>query len=65
MRTVCLGKSEKPPQIEKFRDAARELKTDQSDAAFEAIVNKIAHAPKLTNEQIKELVRRKREAGKG
>ena len=48
-------------QIDKFREAARELKTDQSGAAFEAVVNKIAHAPKLTNEQIKELVRRKRE----
>lgn len=35
-------------------------KTDQSGAAFEAMVNKIAHAPKLTNEQIKELVRQKR-----
>ncbi|RWF51802.1 MAG: hypothetical protein EOS50_27015 [Mesorhizobium sp.] len=50
-----------PRQIDKFRDAARELKTDQSDEAFEAVVGKIAHAPKLTNEQIKELVRRKRE----
>ena len=48
-------------QIEKFREAAHELKTDQSDAAFEAVVNKIARAPKLTQEQIKELVRRKRE----
>ncbi|TIL27432.1 hypothetical protein [Mesorhizobium sp.] len=52
-------------QKEKFEQAARDLKTDQSDAAFEAIVNKIAHAPKMTQEQIKELVRRKREAGKG
>ncbi|WP_280951475.1 MULTISPECIES: hypothetical protein [unclassified Mesorhizobium] len=34
---------------------------DQSDNAFEAAVNKIAHAPKLTNEQIKELARRKRQ----
>ncbi|ESX11118.1 MULTISPECIES: hypothetical protein [unclassified Mesorhizobium] len=51
-------------QVEKFREAAGELKTDQSDAAFEAVVNKIAHAPKLTNEQIKELVRRKREEAK-
>ncbi|MBB6413393.1 gas vesicle protein [Mesorhizobium sangaii] len=51
-------------QVDKFRDAARELKTDQSDTAFEAVVNKIAHAPKLTNEQIKELVRRKREQTK-
>ncbi|MES0101891.1 hypothetical protein [Mesorhizobium sp. M0019] len=57
-----MPKSEGKSQIEKFREAARELKTDQSDAAFEAVVDKIAHAPKLTNEQIKELVRRKREA---
>ncbi|MER9315518.1 hypothetical protein NKI31_08395 [Mesorhizobium sp. M0659] len=49
-------------QIDKFLEAVRELKTDQSDAAFQAVVNKIAHAPKLTNEQIKELVSRKREA---
>jgi hypothetical protein len=47
-------------QLQKFEEAARELKTDQSDAAFEAVVDKIAKAPKLTNEQIKELVRRKR-----
>ncbi|WP_181172923.1 hypothetical protein [Mesorhizobium sp. B2-7-3] len=51
-------------QIDKFREAARELKTDQSEAAFDKAMDKIAHAPKLTNEQIKELVRRKRgEAG--
>ncbi|MES0048536.1 hypothetical protein [Mesorhizobium sp. M0053] len=55
---------DKKPQIDKFREASRELKTDQSDAAFEAVVNKIAHAPKLTNEQIKELVRRKRHEAK-
>lgn len=47
-------------QKEKFEQAARELETDQSDAAFEAIVTKIAKAPKLTAEQIRELVRRKR-----
>ncbi|AZV18268.1 hypothetical protein [Mesorhizobium sp. M7A.F.Ce.TU.012.03.2.1] len=47
-------------QVEKFREAARELKTDQSDAAFEAVVNKIAHAPKLTNEQIKTFVQGQR-----
>lgn len=51
-------------QIEKFREAARELGIDDSDAAFEAVVAKIAHAPKLTNEQIKELVLRKREETK-
>ncbi|MFK0692929.1 hypothetical protein ACFX5Q_33035 [Mesorhizobium sp. IMUNJ 23033] len=61
-KTVKNGSS--ASQIEKFREAARELKTDQSDAAFEAVVNKIAHAPKLTQEQIKELVRRKREEAK-
>jgi 3-methyladenine DNA glycosylase AlkD len=48
-------------QREKFEEAARELKTDQSDEAFEASVNKIAHALKLTNEEIKELARKKRE----
>lgn len=52
------------PQIEKFREAARDLKTDQSDAAFEAIVTKIAKAPKLTAEQIKEFVRQQREQTK-
>ncbi|TIO04124.1 MAG: hypothetical protein E5X88_33190 [Mesorhizobium sp.] len=55
-----MPKREDKSQIEKFRDAARELKTDQSDAAFEAVAQKIAHAPKLTQEQIRELVRRKR-----
>ncbi|WP_181181721.1 hypothetical protein [Mesorhizobium sp. B3-1-6] len=49
----------KKTQREKFEEAARELKTDQSDEAFEASVNKIAHAPKLTQEQIKKLVGRK------
>jgi hypothetical protein len=52
---------DKKPQIEKFREAARELKTDQSDAAFEAVVNKIARAPKMTQEQIKEFARQQRE----
>ncbi|BBD36890.1 hypothetical protein Amn_17700 [Aminobacter sp. Y103A] len=46
-------------QREKFEEAARELKTNQSDEAFEAVVNKIAHAPKVTAEQVRELVRRK------
>ncbi|MER9080038.1 hypothetical protein [Mesorhizobium sp. M0220] len=51
-------------QVEKFRDAARKLKGDPSDAAFDAAVDKIAHAPKLTQEQIKEFARRRREASK-
>ena len=49
-------------QIEKFRQAARELGADPSDKAFEAVVTKIAHAPKLTAEQIKELVRQRHDA---
>ena len=59
-----MKKTEPKPQIDKFREAARELGTDQSDDAFERAVNKIAHAPKLTNEQIKELARRKRDKDK-
>lgn len=52
--------SDSQRQIEKFREAARELETDQSDEAFEAVVNKIAHAPKLTQEQIKRLAKQGR-----
>ncbi len=52
------------PQIEKFREAARELNTDQSDEAFESALGKVAHAPKLTNEQIKELARQQAKAPK-
>ncbi|MER8645408.1 hypothetical protein [Mesorhizobium sp. M1252] len=48
-------------QIDKFRDASRRLKIDQSDATFEAVVDKTAKAPKLTKEQIKELVRQRRQ----
>lgn len=51
-------------QIEKFREAARELGADGPDEAFESALGKIAHAPKLTNEQIKELARRKRDEAK-
>ncbi|MDX8433190.1 hypothetical protein RFN25_07050 [Mesorhizobium abyssinicae] len=51
-------------QIDKFREAARRLKADESDEAYESALGKIAHAPKLTNEQIKELARRKRESEK-
>lgn len=47
-------------QIEKFREAARALK-DVKGEEYDAAVTKVAHAPKLTNEQIKELARRKRE----
>ncbi|TGQ45469.1 MULTISPECIES: hypothetical protein [unclassified Mesorhizobium] len=59
-----MPKSTDKSQIEKFRDAARELKTDQSEAVFEADVQKIAKAPKLSNEEIKELARRQRGGSK-
>ncbi|MER8864788.1 hypothetical protein NKI19_13890 [Mesorhizobium sp. M0751] len=40
---------EKPPeakeQIEKFREAARELETDQSEEAFDRVLKKVAKAP--------------------
>ncbi|WP_292146885.1 hypothetical protein [Mesorhizobium sp.] len=50
-------------QREKFEEASKKLNADQSEEVFDAIVDKIAHAPKLTQEQIKELLRRKREKG--
>jgi hypothetical protein len=42
--TIALNKA----IIRLFEEAARELGVDQSDEAFETVVNKIAHAPKLT-----------------
>lgn len=45
-------------QRQKFEDAARESGADQSVDAFEALALKIAHAPRLTDEQIKELARK-------
>lgn len=38
--------SEPPkPQVEKFRDLARELETDEDEARFEEAVKKVAKAP--------------------
>lgn len=34
------------PQVEKFRDLARELEADEDEARFEATVKKVAKAPK-------------------
>lgn len=46
---------EKPkPQVDKFRDLARQLEADEDEAAFEEKVRKIAKATKVekpTNEQ--------------
>jgi hypothetical protein len=48
---------DKKPQIEKFRDAVRELGIEDADEAFEAAVTKVAKAPKLSAEEIKELAK--------
>lgn len=33
------------PQVDKFRDLARELEADEDEARFEATVKKVAKAP--------------------
>jgi hypothetical protein len=38
-------KKEEKSQIDKFREAARELETDDSDEAFDARLKKIGKAP--------------------
>ncbi|WP_141246702.1 hypothetical protein [Mesorhizobium sp. WSM3876] len=52
---------DKKSQIEKFREAARALKS-VGDDEYDAAVTKVAKAQKLSNEQIKELARLKRES---
>lgn len=37
---------EPKPQIDKFRDLARELEADEDEARFEEAVKKVAKAPK-------------------
>lgn len=36
---------EKKSQVDKFREAARELETDDREEAFDAVVKKVAKAP--------------------
>ena len=50
----------KKTQREKFEEAARELGIEDADDAFEAAVQKIAKAPKLTAEEIKKLAKKRR-----
>lgn len=38
-------KTKEKPQIERFREKARELECEDSDEAFEAVVRKIAKTP--------------------
>jgi hypothetical protein len=47
-------------QREKFEEAARELGIDEADEDFLAAVERVARAPKLSDEQIKELARYER-----
>jgi hypothetical protein len=37
--------ADKKPQIDKFKEAARELETNDSEEAFDAKLKKIAKAP--------------------
>jgi hypothetical protein len=39
------------PQVEKFREAARELKTDQSEKHFDAMLKKIAQAKHVPHDE--------------
>lgn len=38
--------SDNKPQIDKFKEAARELETNEDEAAFDRTLKKIAKAPK-------------------
>ncbi|WP_139043779.1 DNA-binding protein [Allomesorhizobium alhagi] len=45
MKKTKAPSTETPNQIDKFREAARELETDQSEEAFDRALKKIAKAP--------------------
>ena len=51
-------------QIEKFREAARALGADEPDGTFEAALAKVAKAPKLTDDEIKALAKKRRRHAK-
>ena len=38
-------KPKEKPQIDKFREAARELQTDDSEEAFDRVLKKVVKAP--------------------
>jgi len=42
---------EPKPQVDKFRDLARELEADEDEARFEETVKKVAKAPKPQTEE--------------
>ena len=45
-------------------ETAREVETDQSEEAFDRVLKKIARAPKLSDDEIKELARQGRSVKK-
>lgn len=47
------AKVEKPTQLDKFKQAARELETDDSEEAFDAKLKKIAKAPPPKDDEAK------------
>ena len=47
MKTTVKEKS----QVDKFKEAAREVETDDREEAFDAIVKKIAKVPPLSPEK--------------
>jgi hypothetical protein len=47
------GKTKQKSQIERFREAARELECEDDDQAFEKIVRKIAKSPSKKAEKPK------------
>jgi DNA-directed RNA polymerase sigma subunit (sigma70/sigma32) len=49
-------------QIEKFREAMREFGADADGDAYEAAVERVAKAPKLSDDEIKELAKRMRKS---
>jgi DNA-directed RNA polymerase sigma subunit (sigma70/sigma32) len=47
-------------QREKFEEAVREFGVDENARAYDAAVEKVAKAPKLTDDEIKALAKRLR-----
>lgn len=45
MKPPTTTRDERKPQIDKFREAARELETDQSEEAFDRVLKKVVKAP--------------------
>lgn len=53
------AKSQKS-QVDKFREAARELETDESEENFDRALKRIAVVPSKPNEKQKPTIRRER-----